>query len=111
MTLTGGKLRMNALVSDMSINEIPTAFMLEPNYPNPFNPTTVIRYDIPKQSTVEIIVFDILGRKVQPLVNNELKQPGRYEVTFNAGNLPSGVYFYRITAGDFVSTKKMLLIK
>jgi tetratricopeptide (TPR) repeat protein len=97
---------------------LPTEYNLYQNYPNPFNPTTVIRYDIPKQSTVEVIIFDILGRKVKTLVNNEQKQPGRYEASFNAGNLPSGVYFYRITAtpiggqaGDYVSTKKMMLVK
>jgi parallel beta-helix repeat protein len=89
---------------------IPNEFSLYQNYPNPFNPTTVIRFDIPQPSNVEVTIFDILGRRVKVLVN-EVKHPGRYEVSFNANNLPSGVYFYRITAGDYLNTKKMLLIK
>ncbi len=90
---------------------IPKDFTLYQNYPNPFNPATTIRYDLPKQSIVELTIFDILGRKVKTIINNESKQAGRYEVSFNASSLPSGVYFYRITAGDYVSTKKMLLVK
>jgi hypothetical protein len=82
------------IVTDViPVIEIIRDYILYQNYPNPFNPTTVIRYDIPYQSNVEIIIFDILGRKVKTLVSNEQKQPGRYEVIFNASNLPSGVYF------------------
>ena len=89
---------------------IPTEFGLNQNYPNPFNPSTVIRYALPKASDVKIVVFDILGRVVASLVN-ERKSAGYYELPFNAASLASGTYFYRIQAGEFVQTKKMLLLK
>ena len=85
-------------------------YRLSNNYPNPFNPTTIISYSIPKQSTVTIKVFDVLGRDVSVLVNEE-KPVGNYEVEFDASNLTSGVYFYRIQAGDFIDVKKMVLLK
>ncbi len=87
-----------------------TGYELLQNYPNPFNPVTTIKYAIPKMSNVTIKVYDILGRKVATLVN-EKKLPGIYEVKFNGKDLSSGVYFFRIKAGDFVGTKKMLLLK
>lgn len=80
------------------------------NYPNPFNPVTTIRYELPKSVKVNISVYDILGRRVKELVNEE-KEPGRYEIQFNVNNLSSGVYFYRIVTTDFVSTKKMMILK
>ena len=89
---------------------VPSVFSLSQNYPNPFNPSTVISYSIPKTSMVNITVFDIVGREVGSLVNN-LQQPGSYNVQFDASNLASGVYFYKIQAGDFTDTKKMLLVK
>jgi hypothetical protein len=89
---------------------IPQIFSLSQNYPNPFNPSTSIKYDIPKHSGVKLVVFDLLGREVATLVN-EMKKPGSYEVTFDGTNLSSGVYFYKIEAGDFVNVKKMVLIK
>jgi hypothetical protein len=89
---------------------IPTMFVLEQNYPNPFNPTTKIRYSIPQLSQVVVKVFDVLGNEIETIVN-EIKQPGTYEITWNAQKLPSGIYFYRLTAGNFVSTKKLLLLK
>ena len=80
------------------------------NYPNPFNPTTQIAYQIPKSSHVSLVVYNSLGQEVADLVNKE--QPsGKYSVQFDAANLPSGVYFYRIQTGNFVSVKKMLLMK
>ena len=91
-------------------NEIPKIYSLKQNYPNPFNPNTTIEYAIPKQSNVTIIIFDLLGREVMTLVN-EVKQAGNYKVKFNAYNLPSGVYIYRIKAGDFVAIKKLILLK
>jgi hypothetical protein len=90
---------------------IPQEFNLSQNYPNPFNPVTKINYDIPKNSIVKLVIYDILGREVMKLVNNELKQPGRYVVVFNGTNFASGVYFYRIEAGTFIESKKMVLVK
>ena len=88
----------------------PLNFSISQNYPNPFNPTTSINYEIPKTTNVKIEVFDMLGRTVKILTNEE-KQAGRYEVEFNATSLSSGVFYYRIQAGDFIQTKKMQLIK
>jgi hypothetical protein len=90
---------------------IPQVFRLSQNYPNPFNPITKISYDIPQNSIVKLTIYDILGREVIKLVNNEFKQPGRYVVEFNATNLASGVYFYRVEANDFTDSKKMVLVK
>ena len=94
---------------------IPKKFELFQNYPNPFNPATTINYSIPAFETghapsVHLKVFDILGREVASLVN-ETKTPGNYKVNFNASNLASGVYFYRLQAGNFIQTKKMILMK
>jgi len=89
---------------------MPKIFELSQNYPNPFNPTTVISYQLPVASEVSIKVFDMLGREVATLVN-KWQEAGRYQVTFNAVSLSSSVYFYRLQAGNFVQTKKMLLIK
>jgi photosystem II stability/assembly factor-like uncharacterized protein len=80
------------------------------NYPNPFNPNTIIKYYVPQTSQVQIKVFDVLGNEIETLVNEE-KPAGTYEITWNAENLPSGVYFYQINAGGFVEAKKMALIK
>jgi hypothetical protein len=89
---------------------LPAKFQLEQNYPNPFNPSTVIRYGLPKTSNVIIEVFDITGQRIEKLVNEE-KPAGYYEVTFNASNLASGMYFYRIQAGAFTLIKKMILLR
>ena len=97
-----------ASVSEALTN--PTEFKLSQNYPNPFNPNTRIKYSIPQLSNVVIEVFDILGNEIEILVNEE-KSVGTYELTWNAASLPSGVYFYQIKAGDFVETKKMILMK
>ena len=85
-------------------------FILEQNFPNPFNPRTQIKYSVPQSSQVQITIFDVLGNELETLVNEE-NTVGTYEVNWNAANLPSGVYFYRLQAGDFVQTKKMLLLK
>ena len=84
--------------------------MLSQNFPNPFNPSTKIKYSIPQASKVIIKVFDILGNEIETLVKEE-KQTGTYEITWYAENLPSGVYFYQLKAGNFVETQKMLLLK
>jgi hypothetical protein len=89
---------------------IPASFILSQNYPNPFNPTTAINYAIPKSSFVTIKVYDILGNEVAALVSG-MKASGNYKVEFNASKLSSGVYFYRIQAGSFVKTKKLILLK
>jgi hypothetical protein len=91
-------------------NKLPKEFSLSQSYPNPFNPTTKIIFDIPKQSYVKLIVYDILGREVEKLVDKEML-PGSYEATFDAKNLTSGVYFYRIEANGFVKSSKMTLVK
>ncbi|MGB5530662.1 MAG: T9SS type A sorting domain-containing protein [Ignavibacteriaceae bacterium] len=88
----------------------PTEFLLLNNYPNPFNPSTKIKYSIPQTSNLVIKVFDILGNEIETLVNEE-KPAGTYELTWNAVNLPSGVYFYQLKAGSFINTKKMVLIR
>jgi photosystem II stability/assembly factor-like uncharacterized protein len=91
-------------------SNIPKEFALEQNYPNPFNPTTTIDFVIPKRVHVVLSVFDILGRKVATLIDTE-KAPGHYRATFDATNLPGGVYFYRLEAGTHHDTKKLLLLK
>jgi hypothetical protein len=91
-------------------NNLPTEFKLFQNYPNPFNPTTTIQFDIPKASFVTLKVYNILGQEVATLVN-EKREAGRYEAKFKASTLSSGVYFYRLQAGDYASTKKFVLIK
>jgi len=96
-------------------NEVVSNYCLFQNYPNPFNPVTKIKFDIKKEyrsqeSEVKLSIYDILGRKIEDLVNEKL-QPGTYEVTFDGSNLPSGVYFYQLRVGTYLETKKMLLIK
>jgi len=89
---------------------LPLTYKLEQNYPNPFNPSTIIKFAVPERTRVLIKIYDILGGEVSTLVNEEL-DAGRYEKTFNAAALSTGVYIYRIQAGSYVNTKKMLLIK
>jgi hypothetical protein len=90
--------------------DLPGSFALSQNYPNPFNPTTVIQYDIPIGGHVSLVVFDYLGREVVRLLD-EYHEPGRYMTEWNATTLASGVYFYRLKANDFTSTKRLLLLK
>jgi subtilisin-like proprotein convertase family protein len=91
-------------------NKIPKEITLSQNYPNPFNPTTNIKFDIPKSSYVKLTIYDALGREVETLVNEELKA-GTYHADWSASNYTSGVYFYTLSAGDFVESKKMVLVK
>jgi hypothetical protein len=86
------------------------SFLLEQNYPNPFNPTTTIGFGIQNKSNVKITILNAIGEEVA-LVLNEEKESGFYQVEFNAANLPSGVYFYQLRAGDFIQTKKMILLR
>jgi hypothetical protein len=100
------------------ISKSPGTFRLFQNYPNPFNPVTKIRFDVAQHTpyplsrgeNVTLKVYDILGKEITTLVNEQL-QPGSYEVTFDGSNLPSGVYFYQLRTGDFVNTKKLILFK
>ncbi len=101
---------LNILTGTGSNNHIPAEFELSQNYPNPFNPVTIINYSVPKQGSVKLTVFDMLGRKVSELVN-EFKTPGRYELSFNGENLSTGVYYYRFEAEGFSETRKMILVK
>jgi hypothetical protein len=89
---------------------IPATYSLSQNYPNPFNPVTQIKYELPKPGFVKLLVFDLLGREVAALVNEE-KQAGEYIIDFNGENFSSGVYYYKIEAGDFTAIRKMILIK
>ena len=90
--------------------EIPTNYDISQNYPNPFNPTTNIKFSLPKDELVSIKVYDILGKEVATIMN-ENKPAGNYEVNFNASALSSGVYFYRMNAGSFNSINRMVVLK
>jgi hypothetical protein len=97
-------------IDDRTHRPDPVQFELRQNYPNPFNPATVVSYQLPVVSDVKVMVYDLLGREVATLVHG--KQPaGLHSTTFDAKGLASGVYFYRITAGNFVSVKKMMLLR
>lgn len=91
-------------------NLIPKTFFLSQNYPNPFNPTTKIKFDIPKSSFTKVIIYHLLGMEVTTLVSEEL-QAGTYEADWDASNFSSGIYFYKLIAGDYAETKKMVLLK
>ena len=98
------------MVSDVENEFQPLVFQLEQNYPNPFNPSTKISYSIPQQGNVTLKVYDLLGNEVATFVNEE-REAGSYEIEFNAINLSSGIYFYKLSAGSFVETKKMILLR
>ena len=95
---------------DQIDSNVPYVFSLDQNYPNPFNPATTIQYSIPKAEKVVLTIYNVLGQQVATLVN-EVQNPGTYQATFDAAHLASGVYIYRIQAGDFVESKRMMLIK
>jgi hypothetical protein len=90
--------------------ELATAYKLDQNFPNPFNPTTNITFTIPNDGNVSLKVFDLLGREVATLIN-EARTAGSYTETFDASRLSSGTYFYRLESGSFVQTKKMIIMK
>lgn len=105
-TVDGGGFVGISVISE----NIPEQYSLGQNYPNPFNPTTVIRYSLIENRTVNLKLYDVLGKEVVTLVN-EKQSPGTYQVEFNGSGLPSGVYFYRLNAGEFTETKSMMLVK
>jgi hypothetical protein len=101
----------NGVVSIEDKSKItPNTFLIAQNYPNPFNPSTLISYSLPIASKIKLIVYNAIGQTVK-ILENEFKNAGNYSVTFNAGELTSGIYFYKIEAGQFSQVKKMMLIK
>jgi len=103
-------LKNNPVELNLSGTAVITEYSLEQNFPNPFNPSTKIKFQIPKDGFVSLKVYDILGNEITNLVNEE-KSRGRYEVNFNGSSLANGAYIYKIQSGDFISSKKMILLK
>jgi hypothetical protein len=97
-------------IQNQEIDNIPTNFSLSQNYPNPFNPSTTIQFSLPKSGDITLKIYNLLGEEVKTLVN-EFKEIGNHTVQFNASNLASGIYFYRLQAESFIQTRKMILIK
>jgi hypothetical protein len=97
-------------VNDGGSGQVPHRYLLEQNYPNPFNPETEIGYQVPEARHVILKIYDLVGREVATLVN-EIKSPGRHEVTWDASGLASGIYLYRMQAGEYVATKKFVVLK
>ena len=108
--ISTGTFQVGAPTSVEADKNLPTKFSLEQNYPNPFNPTTTIKYSIPKEGIVTLKIYNIIGEEVTTLVN-ENKQVGNYNVSYSATNLSSGIYLYKLSAGSFVETRKMILLK
>jgi hypothetical protein len=109
---TGAKIYKRTFVVSVEEldSEIPVDYKLEQNFPNPFNPSTTIQFSIPKQSFVKLEIFNTLGEKVSTLVSEELNI-GNYKYEWNAENLSSGIYYYKLTAKEFVQTRKLVLLK
>jgi hypothetical protein len=106
-----GSVHFNEVVQvKVQLADLPVSFSLDQNYPNPFNPNTTIRYALPAMSYVTLSVFNALGQQMATLVNDG-QEAGYHEVRFDGGGLASGVYFYRLKAGDFLQTRKMLLLE
>ena len=91
-------------------NQVPATFQLSQNYPNPFNPSTTIEFTLPERSFVKLVIFNTLGQEVAVLVNEE-RGAGTHRIVWNAGEFPSGIYLYRLETKNFVSSRKMLLVK
>jgi hypothetical protein len=103
--LNGKEINTNKI----TVNNLPKQFRLYQNYPNPFNPMTTIKYEIPKNANIKLTIYDITGKEL--ISFNEYKTAGVYTYTFDGTNLASGVYIYKVTAGAYTETKKMVLIK
>jgi len=101
---------VNVTNTGQIIGNIPLTFILDQNYPNPFNPATLIKYHCARAGDVSLKVYDILGNEVETLINSN-QEPGSYSVNFDGSNFPSGIYYYRLEAGDYVEVKKMILLK
>ncbi|MEJ2053396.1 MAG: endo-1,4-beta-xylanase, partial [Calditrichaceae bacterium] len=101
---------VNVTVSIDESGQLPYAFNLSNNYPNPFNPTTTIDFTLPRNSKAKLIVYNVLGQEVAVVLNKNMSA-GKHQVTFNGVKLSSGIYFYRLVAGEHVSVKKMMLLK
>jgi hypothetical protein len=99
-----------AVIESATQSNVPLQYGLEQNYPNPFNPSTTIRFQMPSKGFVTLRIYDIVGREVATLVNG-FQEAGTHNVKFDASNLPSGIYLYRITSGTYAETKKLVLIK
>lgn len=111
----GGYLRglfVTEMITDVKVSTptVPYSFYLLQNYPNPFNPSTIVKYDVPRYSHLKIVVYDLLGRKIETLVDKS-EQAGHHSVRFDGSRLAGGVYFYQLTSGSFVEVKKMVLIR
>ena len=96
---------------EIDAGEIPNDFVLEQNYPNPFNPSTTIRFAINESVLTSLKIYDVLGNEVEELFNKQTEAGKVYNLEFNAANLPSGVYFYRLQAGEYIETKRMVLLR
>jgi hypothetical protein len=102
---------LSEMITDVeSGRQLPSQFALQQNYPNPFNPSTTIRYSLPTTSTVQLEIFNTLGQQVALLQHGE-QEAGYHEATFDGGGLSSGIYFYRLEAGEFVQTRRLLLLR
>jgi hypothetical protein len=102
---------LQELITDVQKeDDVPVAYSLKQNYPNPFNPSTTIEYSLPDNELVKIKVYDVLGNEITTLVN-DIQSAGTYKVSFDAKNLSTGVYFYRISAGNFQEIRKMIFLK
>lgn len=110
---SGEPIAMGMAGTNVSADEssVPLSFELEPNFPNPFNPSTTIAYRLPRSSSVRLAVFDALGRQVDVLIDSARQPPGQHTVTFDASGLPSGLYIYRLEAENFVEARQMLFLK
>ncbi len=101
---------LDSVLSGVVATQLPVSFILYQNFPNPFNPSTIISYQLPSDCFVTLKIYDVLGREVKTLVNKR-ESEGPHSITFNAGRLPSGAYFYRIQAGNYTAIKKLMLVK